>query len=118
MFDSSCIFCKIIQGIIPAKPVIENDFVFVVPDINPKAPIHYLVMPKKHIIDFAHITDLDHRHMLEMVKMISELGKNLQDPKAFNVISNNGKAAGQSVFHLHWHFIAGKNLYSEGGLAL
>ncbi len=118
MTSNSCLFCKIIQGEITVTPIKENDFILVFPDLHPKAPIHYLIIPKNHIIDLAHLTEDDHQYALEMVKMVTLLGKQLPEPQAFNVISNNGAQAGQSVFHLHWHFLAGKNLYKEGGLAL
>ncbi|MFH1832108.1 MAG: HIT domain-containing protein [bacterium] len=115
MFDNSCIFCKIIQKKIqPASIIKENEFILVIPDINPKAPIHYLIIPKKHIIDLTCLTDTDNQYALEMVKAMTELGNNLTGPKAFNIVSNNGSDAGQSVLHLHWHFLAGKNIYNSG----
>ncbi len=114
MFDEACIFCKIVQGEIPSNPVMENEYVLVIPDLHPKAPIHYLVMPKKHIIDIGHLTDDDDNYSLEMVKMVTKVAQGLEDPKAFNIVSNNGAKAGQSVFHMHWHFLAGKNIYGSG----
>ena len=118
MFSDSCIFCKIIlKKITPKSIILENEHVLVIPDINPKAPVHYLIIPKKHIIDLVQISEQDMHYAYEMLKATHEIGKNLNTqnmPKAFNIVSNNGAAAGQSVFHLHWHFLAGKNIYSGG----
>jgi histidine triad (HIT) family protein len=116
VLDSTCIFCKIIQGLIPAQVIQENDYVTVIKDIYPKAPIHYLIIPKKHIIDISELTDLDQEFGWEMLKIARAIAKK-EILAGFNLISNNGKAAGQSVMHLHFHLLAGKNIYS-GGLAL
>ena len=120
MFDQDCIFCKIIQKQISTKIIKENDFVLVIEDINPKAPIHYLILPKKHIININFLTDQDQKYYWEMIKITREIAKdiqekdNLKDPISFNLISNNGVDAGQSVFHLHLHFLSGNNIYSSG----
>lgn len=110
--SKSCVFCSIIAGEIPAKLITKNDLIWVIEDIVPKAPIHYLIMPTKHIVDMAAVSEHDDAHMLAMIHMVRELSVTLpKQPPAFNIIANNGKAAGQSVFHLHWHFLADKNLY-------
>lgn len=116
MLDSSCIFCKIIQGLIPATVVQENEHVKVIKDIHPKAPIHYLIIPKKHISDVSALTDADQVYGWETLKIASIIAKE-ENIIGFNLISNNGKISGQSVMHMHFHLIAGKNLYS-GGLSL
>ncbi len=113
MLSPSCIFCKIIQGSIKSTVVQENDFVMAVQDIAPKAPVHYLLIPKKHIDSIAHITNQDQAFCWHLFQLARDLGSQLPT-KAFNLISNNGAAAGQSVFHLHWHFLAGKNIYEHG----
>ncbi|MFA6527810.1 MAG: HIT domain-containing protein [Candidatus Babeliales bacterium] len=109
----ACIFCRIIRGEIRSPIVQESEHVLVISDIAPKAPIHYLILPKKHIENMASITTADKDICWAMWDMAQRLSKDLPD-QAFNVIVNNGAAAGQSVFHLHWHFIAGKNIYSSG----
>lgn len=114
VFSSSCIFCKIIQGTLPAKKITENDSVLVIQDISPKAPIHYLILPKIHVADMSALTENENHYALAMVNMVTTLSKTLKNPPAFNVVSNNGAASGQSVFHLHWHFLAGKNVYEHG----
>lgn len=123
MFNKDCIFCKIIQKEIPSKIIKETEHVFVVQDLHPKAPYHYLILPKKHIININYLEDADLFYVLEMTKVIKEISKDIQkekgltEPFAFNLISNNGAQAGQSVFHMHWHFLAGKDLY-KGDLKL
>lgn len=116
--SESCLFCKIIAGEIPSKKVQENDSVIVINDIAPKAPTHFLIIPKKHIIHIGAMTGEDVPYITEIVKMAHLLSKKLPSPQAFNLISNNGEEAGQSVFHLHWHFLSGKNIYEKGGFSL
>ncbi|MCK4265206.1 HIT domain-containing protein [Candidatus Babeliales bacterium] len=110
MNSQDCIFCKIINKEISAKIIKENNTVIVIEDIFPKAPVHYLVIPKKHIVNLSTITSLDKELVWHMIEIIKELANDLPDPKAFNTLSNNGKEAGQSVFHMHWHFISGRNI--------
>ena len=116
MSDSSCIFCKIIQKQIPSKIIKENEHVLVIEDISPKAPIHYLILPKKHVININYLKDEDSQIAWEVLKMTRDIAKEIQSKLGqenkldFNLISNNGSGAGQSVFHMHWHFISGKNL--------
>ena len=117
MLDQVCLFCKIIKNELPSKKIKESKVALVIEDIAPKAPIHYLILPKKHIENIAAITNDDSQYVFETIKMAQELSATLPSPGAFNLISNNGAQAGQSVFHLHWHFLAGKNIY-EGGLRL
>jgi len=116
---SDCIFCKIIKKEITSKIIDENDHVIVIEDIKPKAPIHYLIIPKIHVQNFFELEDSEKHHtaVKEMYKMVRKLAGNLPEPKAFNLVSNNGAQAGQCVFHMHWHFISGKNIY-RGGLKL
>ena len=117
MNSKDCIFCKIINKEIPAKIIAESDDIFVIQDLHPKAPIHYLILPKKHIVNINYLDDKDLQYMTEIAKMTRDLAKEIQqekgltDPLAFNLLSNNEAAAGQSVFHMHFHFISGKNLY-------
>ena len=115
MTNSDCIFCKIIKKEIPAKIIKENEHVLVIEDIAPKAPVHYLILPKKHIVNINYLTEQDDQVVWHLFKMAQELAKDLPESNAqgapsFNLISNNGADASQSVFHLHMHFIAGKNI--------
>jgi histidine triad (HIT) family protein len=103
-----CIFCKIIAHELPAKRILENPSVLVIEDIAPKAPIHYLIIPKKHISMVAHLQPDDGAAVQAVFYAAQELGKQLSGSQAYRLIINNGKDAGQSVFHLHCHFIANK----------
>lgn len=114
---STCIFCKILVGVIPSTKVYESDSVIAIKNINPVAPVHYLVLPKKHIENMGALEGNDFEVIAELAKAVKQLSSELPAPQAFNVIVNNGSEAGQSVFHLHWHFVSGKNLY-QNGLAL
>lgn len=107
---SDCIFCKIIAQQIPAKLIAENDSVLVIQDIAPKAPIHYLIIPKKHIKDIASMTPQDAGLANAMFMMAQELSKKLSGSQSFRFVINNGSESGQSVFHLHAHFLSGKKM--------
>ncbi len=106
---SDCIFCKIVHGQIPAKIIKQTNDLIVIADIAPKAKIHYLIIPKVHVQDLLSC-DLQELQMgSKIFLMAQELAKDL-NIKDFRLINNNGSGAGQSVFHLHFHFLAGANL--------
>ncbi len=114
MSDPHCIFCKIIAGSMGSKTIRENEHVIAIENIAPKAPIHYLIIPKTHITNIKGLTDEHQTAVWEVLKMARDLSNDIPEADAFNFISNNGAGAGQSVFHMHWHFIAGKNIYRAG----
>lgn len=123
MLEKDCIFCKIIQKDVPSSIIKETDNILVINDLHPKAPYHYLIIPKKHIVNLNYFEDQDSKYLLDVFKVAKQIAidiqneKGLIEPAAFNLISNNGVDAGQSVFHMHWHFLAGKDLY-KGDLKL
>lgn len=108
-----CLFCKIVQGDIPNKTVFEDDQVLAFYDIDPKAPVHVLVIPKLHISGAAAVTEDTAAvvgHIFEVIPRIAEqLG--LSD---FRVVTNNGADAGQTVHHLHFHILGGRVLGEMG----
>ena len=106
------IFCKIINKEIPAKIIAENDDVLVVQDISPKAPIHYLIIPKKHMHDLAALEHQDKAIAGSLLLMARDLSKSLSGSQSFRLIANTGSDVGQSVFHAHLHFLSGKK-YSD-----
>lgn len=108
--DKNCIFCKIIAKEIPAAVIQETDDIIVIKDIAPKTPIHYLIIPKKHIADLQSLEGGDKTLACNMLFMAHELSKDLPASKAFRLVSNNGREAGQHVFHIHFHFLAGREL--------
>lgn len=110
MSTIDCIFCSIISGAIPATIIKETDDIIVLKDINPKAPIHYLIIPKKHIKDVSSLTQGDAELLGKLFLMAKELGDQLSDDATFRLIANNGTDAGQSIFHVHIHFLSGKKM--------
>jgi histidine triad (HIT) family protein len=109
-----CIFCKIIDKKIPSKIIDENEHIIVIEDIKPKAPIHYLIIPKTHIANINDMEDTNEHYsvIIQMFKMIKKISKNLPGSQSFTLVSNNGADSGQCVFHMHWHLLSGKNITS------
>lgn len=107
---NNCIFCSIISGSMPATKIAENDHVIVIKDIHPKAPIHHLIIPKKHLESLHAFEDADKDTAAAIMLMANQLSKKLTDSKAFRIVINNGYDAGQRVFHAHAHFLAGKQM--------
>ena len=106
-----CLFCKIIKGEIPSSKVYEDDEILAFKDINPAAPIHILVIPKKHITSLIEIEESDERLIGKIYKTINKIAKEQEfDQKGFRVIVNCGEDGGQEVGHLHFHLLAGKKL--------
>jgi histidine triad (HIT) family protein len=102
-----CIFCKIIKGDIPSKKVYEDSSLLAFHDINPAAPVHILIIPKKHIKSLVDAESSDIEILGKIQLTASKLAKKLKINKAFRVLAASGKKAGQTVFHLHYHLIGG-----------
>ena len=106
---SDCLFCRIIAGEIPSKKVYEDELCLAFYDIDPQAPTHFLVIPKAHISSVSAI-DAENSavvgHIFEVIaKLTRELGV-----ESYRVVSNIGEQAGQSVFHLHFHVLGGRDM--------
>ena len=106
-----CLFCKIVKGEIPATKVYEDDEFIAFNDIAPIAPIHILVIPKKHIKSLAHMEDGDEVLIGKIYKAINKIAdeKGFKED-GFRVVVNCGENGGQEVMHLHFHILAGKKL--------
>src|SRR5574344_1779340 len=98
-----CLLCKIVKGEIPSKKVYENDYVYAFDDINPKAKVHTLVIPKVHVDSFNELTD--ENLMSELLKGVKEVVK-VKGLKSYRLHVNTGKEEGQVVFHLHIHVLS------------
>lgn len=106
----TCVFCRIIRKEVPSTVIKETDGVVAIKDIAPKAPIHYLIFPKKHIRDLQSIDKADLPLVNEIAQMAQEISRTLSGSQAFRLVFNNGAQAGQSVFHMHGHFLSGKQM--------
>jgi len=105
-----CIFCKILKDEIPSEKVYEDDRIYAFYDIHPKAPIHILVIPKRHINSILDLTDEDADLIGYMMSKIPEIVKENEIPEdSIRIVSNCGERAGQTVFHLHFHILAGRD---------
>ncbi len=105
-----CLFCKIIAGEIPSKKVYEDDLVYAFYDINPQAPVHFLVIPKEHIESAGEITGENSAVIAHVFEVIAKLASELGLLNGFRVITNCGEDGAQTVKHLHFHVLGGKKL--------
>ena len=106
-----CVFCKIIKGEIPSEKVYEDEDVIAFKDINPAAPIHILVIPKKHIATLLDVTEEDSHLISKIFVVINKIAKQIGiEENGFRVIVNCGKDSGQEVMHIHFHLLAGKKM--------
>lgn len=112
----SCIFCKIVEKSIPAKIVYEDDLVVAFEDINPQAPMHLLLIPRKHIPTVLDVVD-DDRHLIGyMHKIAGELAKERGvAERGFRLIMNCNSESGQTVFHIHLHVLGGRPMHWPPG---
>lgn len=108
---NDCLFCKIISGDIESDKVYEDRYVYAFCDINPQAPVHILIIPKKHIESVNEISGSDKPYMDAVISAIQKIAadKGL-DSDGYRVVTNHGKRAGQSVFHLHFHLLGGRDM--------
>ena len=108
---SDCIFCKIAQGEIPSNRVFEDDDVVAFHDLNPQAPTHILVIPKKHIATLLDAEDADTELLGSLQQAAVAIAREQGlDRGGFRLVTNCGEGAGQSVFHIHVHLLGGRSL--------
>ena len=106
---SDCLFCRIIAGEIPSSKAYEDDVCFAFNDIAPQAPTHFLVIPKEHISSVSAVTAENSAVVAHIFEVIAKLTKEL-GLESYRVVSNIGEQAGQSVFHLHFHVLSGRDM--------
>lgn len=106
-----CLFCKIINKEIPANIVFENENILAFEDIEPQAPIHLLIIPKKHIATINDIEPQDKNICGDILLAAKEIANTMNvDSSGFRIIFNTNEDAGQTVFHIHMHFLAGRKM--------
>lgn len=104
------IFGRIIAGELPAEKVFENERIIAIKDINPVAPVHLLIMPKKEYPDIQSVPTTDLSIVSEMMEVAQQLAKEFEIDGGYRLLTNNGSTAGQTIYHLHFHLIGGKPL--------
>ena len=107
-----CLFCKIIDGQIPSKKVYENEYVYAFHDISPMAPVHILIVPKLHIASVDEVSEANSAYVAHIFEAIPKIAKLEGLEKGYRVITNIGENGCQSVKHLHFHVLGGRQLGS------
>jgi histidine triad (HIT) family protein len=108
---SDCLFCKIGSGQIPVKVVLQDDEVLAFDDINPQAPVHVLVIPKRHVVDLNEAGAGDRALLASLLDAATQVAKKKGIAEAgYRVVANQGRDGGQTVFHLHLHVLGGRHM--------
>lgn len=107
MKDPNCVFCKIINKEIPVTPVFEDEDIIAINDIRPKAPVHVLVIPKKHITNLDDVEENNAEILSKILLTAKKMAKEKAISGQYKVTTNIGEMAGQTVFHMHFHVIGG-----------
>jgi len=110
-----CIFCKIVEGVIPSKKVYEDEFCLAFHDVNPQTPVHVLVIPKTHIASADEISAQNSVLIAKIFEAIPKIAALAGLTNGYRIISNCGEDACQSVKHLHFHIMGGKRLPEQMG---
>ena len=106
---ANCIFCEIVEKTKQTRIIHETDDVMAFHDLNPQAPVHILIIPKRHISKLAEINDADTELLGKLQQAAMKIAKEL-DLSDYRLVMNNGKKAGQTVDHLHYHLLGGRRL--------
>lgn len=107
---ADCLFCRIVRGEIPCRKVFEDDEVLAFYDINPVAPVHFMLVPKLHLATLAEAGDAHAALLGKMMLLAPKLAKEQGLDNGFRTVINTGKGGGQEIFHLHIHIIGGGNI--------
>ena len=108
-----CIFCKILQGKIPSQIIFKDEKITVFKDVNPVAPIHYLIVPNQHIDSLNDVTIGDEFSLGHIFTIARQLADKEGIKDGYRLVMNTGVDAGQTVMHLHMHFLGGKHLAAK-----
>ena len=109
--DETCLFCRIAAGSVPADIVHQDDLVVAFRDINPKAPTHILLIPRRHINSAAELSGTDAEMLGRLFSVSAQISRDAGIAQAgYRLVSNVGAGAGQSVFHLHFHLLGGRSM--------
>ncbi len=111
-----CLFCKIINGEVPSTKVYEDEYVYAFRDIDPKAPEHIVIVPKEHIESANFITADNSAYAAKMFEAAAKIAKELGfDKDGYRIVNNCGKNGGQTVMHLHFHLMGGREFAWPAG---
>lgn len=111
-----CIFCKIVRGDIPSKKVYEDEHVLAFHDISPQAPVHILIIPKKHLSTILEIEDSDEPLIGHIFTVANKIAREQGfSDRGFRIVTNCNSEGGQTVFHLHFHLLAGRQMHWPPG---
>ena len=112
-----CLFCKIASGAIPAKKIFEGDQAIAFRDLNPQAPVHILVVPKKHVGSLAEVgaTQVDKELLGHLLSVVAQIGRTENLSGGYRVVINTGSDGGQTVDHLHLHLLGGRAMHWPPG---
>jgi histidine triad (HIT) family protein len=114
--SADCLFCKIIRGEIPCTKVYEDDFVLAFEDIHPMAPVHVIVIPKRHVSTLMEVSAETMTDLMGMMAAAQKIAKLKSiDEKGFRTVINCNEEGGQVIFHLHMHVLGGRRLRDEVG---
>ena len=108
---NECLFCAIVEGSVKAQIVYQDDQVLAFKDIAPKAPVHILIIPRKHLAGVSNVTDQDRAVIGRIFEIAAQLARQqgIAD-SGYRIVVNSGADAGQSVFHLHYHLLGGRRM--------
>jgi histidine triad (HIT) family protein len=107
---SDCLFCKIGSGEIPSEKIYEDEDLYAIRDINPQAPVHLLLIPQKHLTSLDDVSAGDQALLGRILLTAQRLARVEGVQAGYRVVNNCGSSAGQSVFHIHFHLLAGRRL--------
>ncbi len=110
MNAADCIFCRIVAGKVPSEIIYQDDTVLAFKDIHPKAPIHILIIPKKHIVSLAVITPEDLPLVAHMIEVANKIARDQGTGEGYRLVINTGSSGGQVVMHLHMHLLGGRRM--------